>query len=402
MNDTALAFTPSEPGQAAPEGVIPLCVPEIRGNEWQYVKECLDSNWVSSVGPFVDRFEQALADYVGTKCAVACVNGTAALHIALLTAGVLPDDEVLVSALSFIAPANAIRYAGAWPVFIDAEELYWQMDPNRVYDFLHKDCSWSNGSLWNKETKRRVSAILPVHILGHPVDMDPLMELAEKYNLAVIEDATESLGAKYKDRNVGNLGHIACFSFNGNKIITTGGGGMITTNNEAWAAKAKYLTTQAKDDPIEFVHGQIGYNFRLANVLAAIGVGQMELLDEYVAFKRATARKYNEAFARIPSITCMSEAEWAFSTSWLYTILINEDSSGRTSRTVLRDLDRHKIQARPLWQPLNQSPAYAAMPQIKCPTAERLNRLALSLPCSVGLKADQQDSVIRIVSESLA
>lgn len=397
MSNTVLARQ-FEPGAAAGQGVIPLCVPEIRGNEWKYVKECLDDNWVSSVGEFVDRFEHAVADYVGAPYAVACVNGTAALHIALLVAGVLPDDEVLVSALSFIAPANAIRYTGAWPVFIDAEEDYWQMDVNRVAHFLENECEWSNGTLRNRQTKRRVSAILPVHILGHPVDMDPLMELAQRYHLAVIEDATESLGATYRDRSVGRLGHIACFSFNGNKIITTGGGGMIVTDNEAWAKRAKYLTTQAKDDPIEFVHGEIGYNFRLSNLLAAVGVAQMELLSDYVRIKRNIAGKYERAFAGIPSIRCMQQAEWAFSTYWLYTILVADGPTD--SRGLMRDLDQNNVQARPLWQPLNQSPVYAKS-GTQCPVAERLNRLAVSLPCSVGLTDEQQDQVIKSVSRSL-
>ncbi len=233
--------TPFEPGVPSAEGFIPLCVPEIRGNEWKYIKECLDTNWVSSVGAYVNRFEEMVADYVGTNHAVATVNGTSALHVALLVAGIEPDDEVLVSTLTFIAPANAIRYAGAWPLFIDAEPEYWQMSPQNVADFLERECNFQDGEVRNKHTGRRVKAIMPVHILGHPVDMEPILDVARKYNLVVIEDATESLGAKYQGRMVGHLGDIACFSFNGNKILITGGGGMIVTDNEAWARKAQYL-----------------------------------------------------------------------------------------------------------------------------------------------------------------
>jgi perosamine synthetase len=258
MKDSGLASIPFEPGALAPTGTIPLSVPEINGNEWEYVKECLDSNWVSSAGPFVERFEQMVADYVGTQHAVATVNGTAALHLALLVAGVQPDDEVLVPALTFIAPANAVRYAGAWPVFIDAEPAYWQMDAEKVMNFLEHRCAWANGELRNKNTGRRVRGILPVHILGHPCDMDPIVDLARKFRLVVIEDATESLGALYKERMVGHLGDVACFSFNGNKVITTGGGGMIVTDNEAWAERARYLSTQAKDNPVEYIHNEIG------------------------------------------------------------------------------------------------------------------------------------------------
>ena len=217
--------TSFEPGVPMADGGIPLCIPEIRGKEWEYVKQCLDTNFVSSVGPFVDRFERELATYTGAKFGVATSTGTAALHIALLVAGIQPDDEVLVSALTFVAPANAIRYVGAWPVFIDADPDYWQMDPQKAVDFLEKECRWQDGYLWNKATGRRIKAILPVHLLGHPVDMDPILAVARKYKLVVIEDATESLGAKYKNRVVGTLGDISCFSFNGNKLITTGGGG---------------------------------------------------------------------------------------------------------------------------------------------------------------------------------
>ncbi len=260
---------PFEPGGRPGGDVVPLSVPEIRGNEWKYVKECLDTGWVSSVGSYVDRFERAMAGYIGCRRAVATVNGTAALHVALRVAGVEPDDEVLVSDLTFIAPVNAVRYLGAWPVLIDAEPDYWQMDPRQVADFLRRQCGVKQGRWHNKATGRRVRALLPVHILGHPVDMAPLVELAREFDLVVVEDASESLGAKCRQRQVGSLGDIACFSYNGNKLITTGGGGMIVTDNEAWADKAKYLTTQAKDDPLEYVHGEIGYNYRLTNVLAA-------------------------------------------------------------------------------------------------------------------------------------
>jgi perosamine synthetase len=380
-----------------PAGFIPLCVPEIRGNEWTYIKECLDTNFVSSVGPFVDRFERDVAARVGTRYAVACVNGTSALHIALLVTGIQPDDEVLVSTLTFIAPVNAIRYAGAWPVFVDAEPNYWQMDPQKVEDFLTRDCEWVNGELRSKITHRRVRAIMPVHILGHPCDTDPLLELASKYNLIVIEDATESLGAKYKGRVVGHLGDLACLSFNGNKLVTTGGGGMIVTDNEAWARKAKYLTTQAKDDPLEFVHNEIGYNYRLTNIQAALGVAQMEKLDEYIAIKRRIAATYTDAFKDVPGLTPIHEADWAFSVFWMFTILVDEVKYGMDSRALLRRLGANKIQTRPLWQPAHLSPAHHGAYATDCSTAERLNRDALSLPCSVGLKTDDQRRVLDLL-----
>ncbi len=373
---------------------IPLCEPALLGNEWTYVRECLDTGWVSSVGAFVDRFERALADAVGSSFGVATVNGTAALHTALLVAGVEPDDEVLVSALTFIAPANAIRYAGAWPIFVDAEPGSWQMDPARVATFLSRDCIWRDGALWNRLTRRRVRAVLPVHILGHPVDLDPILEVARRYDLPVVEDATESLGATYRGRAVGRLGDIACFSFNGNKLITTGGGGMIVTDRADWAARAKYLTTQAKDDPVEYVHHAVGYNYRLTNLQAALGVAQMERLDQCIAAKRRIAARYAEALDELPGFTPMPEATWAHSVYWLYTILIDRASGGPGSRELLARLAERKVQTRPLWQPLHRSPAHAGSAVLGGEVADQLHRDALSLPCSVGLSAEQQERVI--------
>jgi len=272
------------------------------------------------------------------------------------------------------------------------------MDPQKVVDFLEKECQWRNGALHNKTTGRRVRAVLHVHILGHPCDMDPILEVARKYNLVVIEDATESLGAKYKGRMVGHLGDIACFSFNGNKIITTGGGGMIVTDNEAWAHKAKYLTTQAKDDPVEFIHGEIGYNYRLSNIQAAMGVAQLEQLEAYISAKRRVAATYARALANVPGITLMREAKWAFSIFWVYTVLVDEAQYGMNSRALLREFVARNIQTRPLWQPLHCSPLYASMQATDCSVAERLNREALSLPCSVGLtQADQRCVIDAIV-----
>ncbi|MDX6709489.1 MAG: perosamine synthetase [Blastocatellia bacterium] len=376
---------------------IPLCAPEIRGNEWKYVKECLDTSWVSTVGSFVDRFERALADAVGVKFAVATNSGTAALHVALLVAGVEPDDEVLTSTLTFIAPANAIRYVGAWPVFVDAESQHWQMDPAKVKSFLESQCHWRNGCLYNRHTGRRVKAILPVHILGHPVDLDPIRELARKHDLTVIEDASESLGATYKDRTVGQLGDIACFSFNGNKLITTGGGGMIVTDNEEWAHRARHLSTQAKDDPLEYIHSDIGFNYRLTNVNAAIGVAQIEQLESYLDSKRLIATMYDQAFDAVKGITPMRQAKWARSSFWMYTVLINEVEFGIGSRELMRELAAQNIQTRPLWQPLHLSPAQRNAYATDCSVAEALNRNALSFPCSVGLAAPSQTRVIERV-----
>lgn len=391
----------SNSDEAVPTNTIPLSVPEIRGNEWKYIKECLDTNWVSSVGSFVDRFEGMVANYVGTKHGVATVSGTAALHVALLVAGVQPDDEVLVSNLTFIAPVNAIRYVGAWPVFMDAEPLYWQMDPRKVTDFLEKECRWAQGRLVNKTTGRRIKAVLPVHILGHPCDIDPIMEVAQKYELVVIEDATESLGAKYKKHPVGHLGHIACFSFNGNKLITCGGGGMIVTDNQQWAERARYLTTQAKDDSLEYFHTEIGYNYRLTNIQAAMGVAQMEQVEEFIAKKREIASTYDQVFRELPGITPMPAQLDTDPTFWLYTILLTESTGLDERKSVIWKLNNSGIGARPLWHTIHDLPPYIDCVAYQIEHSVNLYRRAVSLPSSVGLKASELVTSISAVKKSV-
>lgn len=386
------------PRPVAADGVIPLCVPHMAGNEWQYVKECLDTNFVSSAGSFVDRLESELVQRVGSLYAVATTSGTAALHTALLAVGIQPNEEVLVSALSFIAPANAIRYVNAWPTFVDAEPDYWQMDPGRVAHFLEHNCRLIDGHLLNKTTGRRVRAILPVHLLGHPVDMDPILDLAAKYELVVIEDASQSVGALYNDRRVGRLGDIACFSFNGNKIVTGGGGGAIVTDNPRWARTARYLTTQARDDSVEYVHNRVGYNYRPSNLHAAMVCAQLEHLDEHVDAKREIARRYEEGLADVPGIEPMRQAPWARSTFWLYTILIDCETAHTDARELRLMLEGRGIQSRPLWQPLNLSLAHAGGQGFECEVAEKLWNRGLCLPSSVGLTKEDQARVIECIS----
>lgn len=380
--------------------MIPLCVPEIKGNEWKYVKECLDTNWVSSAGPFVGRFEQMTAEYLGAEFAIATASGTAALHVALLVAGVEPEDEVLVSSLSFVAPANAIRYVGAWPVFMDSTSDSWQMDPVKTVEFLNEGCTWKNGELRNLKSGRRVKAVVPVHILGHPVDLDPILDIARKFELAVVEDATESLGSRYKERMVGNLGDIACLSFNGNKMITTGSGGMIVTSDAALAARAKHLTTQAKSDPIEYIHDEIGYNYRLSNIHAAMGCAQMEVLDSYIAAKIQIAGNYAKRLNKIEGIQVPWEMEWASSVYWLYTILVDPDSYGIDSRQLMQELEERGVQTRPLWKPLNELLPYRSCQSYHVEIAPTLYERALSLPCSVGLDLDEQEKVVGAIEQA--
>lgn len=373
---------------------VPLSVPNIAGNEWAYVKECLDTGWVSSVGGFVDRFERGFAEAIGVPYAVACSSGTAALHVALVLAGVGHDDEVIVPALTFIAPANAVRYVGGWPVFVDIDSQYWQIDPARVHRFLSESCTHDDGVTRNRVTGRRVAAILPVHLLGHACDVDALAALARDFNLALIEDATESLGGRYRGQPIGGRSRLAAFSFNGNKIITTGGGGMLVTTDGTLAERAKYLTTQAKDDPGEFIHRAVGFNYRLTNVQAAIGCAQLEQLDRFLERKRAIARGYNEAFCGLSGVTLPGEAPWASSSYWMYTVRIDASVGGVTNREVQAALASAGIESRLLWQPLHRSPAHAASHSEPSPVADVVYDTALTLPSSTGMTDDQQHRVV--------
>lgn len=386
--------------QSPTKEFIPLSVPELKGNEWKYVKECLDTNWVSSAGSFVERFEKNVAQFLGRSQAVACINGTAALHIALLVSGISLNEEVIMPALTFVAPANTILYTGAKPVFIDIDPETWQIDPQKIKDFITKECLWQDSKLINRKTKRIVRAILPVHLLGHPVDMDSILNIAKKFNLIVIADATESLGALYKEQKVGALADISCLSFNGNKIITSGGGGMLVTDNKVLADKAKYLSTQAKDDSLEYIHNEIGYNYRLTNIQAAMGFAQMESLDDFVTKKRTIAKCYSENLKDIKGISFMKEATWAKSNFWLYTILVNPDEYGIDSRSLLNKLKIANIQTRPLWCPLHNLKPFKDSYAYHIEKANKIYQKGLTLPSSVGLTDSQQERVIEAILEN--
>ena len=392
----------SESASVDPSPAIPLAEPLIERESWEKVRECLENGWVSTLGPAVEQLEQAVAHYVGTKYAVATCSGTAALHLALLVEGVRPDDEVLVSDLTFIAPANVVRYIGAWPKFVDAEPEYWQMDPEILGDFLQNSCTSKGGELRNRTTGKRIGAVLPVHVLGHPVNLGEIRRVARKFGLPVVEDATESLGASYSGLRVGSGADIACFSFNGNKIITSGGGGMLVTDDERKAVEARYLASQANDDSVEYIHGKVGYNYRLPVLLAALGCAQMDRLEQFVENKRKIASQYLQLLSAIPGVAFMQEASWAFSTYWLSTILIDERVTGVGSRPMMMYLASKGIQARPLWQPLHLSPAHQDTGQSQCPISEQLHKQALCLPSSVGLTTDQQKRVVEAIHEVLA
>lgn len=373
--------------------LIPNAVPHLAGNEWRYVKECLDTNWVSSAGPFIERFETAVAGYVGVPHAVATVNGTAALHVALLAAGVVPGDEVLVPALTFIATANAVAYCGAQPVFMDSEPASWGIDAGKVGDFLARECVVKDGRVVNRATGRTVRALLPVHLYGHPCDLDPLLELAQRHPLVVVEDSAEALGATYRGRRVGADGLAGCLSFNGNKIITSGGGGMLLTRDEALARRARALTTQARGSALEWVHDEIGFNYRLTNLQAALGLAQLEQIDGFIESKRRTADAYASALAGVPGVSVFREAPWARSTYWMASVLIDERRCADV-RALIRDLNEGGVQARPLWRPLHRQPVFGGAQAYRVEVAERLYARGVSLPCSVGISAEERAAVV--------
>ena len=369
---------------------IPLSIPDLSGNEAAYLAECVETNWVSTAGPFVERFEKMVADYVCASFAVATSTGTSALHVALLVAGVRPGDEVLVSSLTFIAPANAIRYVGAHPVFVDASPNDWQMDTELATDFLKNDCVQRAGEVFNQATGRRVAAILPVHILGSAVEMAPLLEVAAKFGIPVVEDATEGLGARYDGMPVGTLGDIGCYSFNGNKMATCGGGGMIVTANKKWAERARHLTTQAKKDPVESVHDEVGFNYRLTNLQAALGCAQMERIDQFISARRAIAGRYKVFCHATEGAEFMPTPPKVESVNWLSAISL----TSKDRKSVSDGLLKLGIDSRPLWQPLHISPAHKGAAVLGGHIAESIQKSGVCLPSSATLSEREQEEVV--------
>ncbi|MGI9211526.1 MAG: LegC family aminotransferase [Methylococcaceae bacterium] len=363
----------------------PLHEPRFKGNEWAYVKECLDSAWVSSVGGFVDRFESDLARVTGSRYAIAVVNGTAALHIAMKLAGVQTGDEVIVPALSFIATANAISYCGAIPHFVDSEMATFGIDPYALREYLQRIVIRKNNQSINRETNRVIRAVVPVHVLGHPVRIDELVKVAHEFNLIIIEDAAESLGSRWKGQHTGTFGLFGTLSFNGNKTITTGGGGAILTNDESLAQKAKHLTTTAKlPHPWEFDHDDIGYNYRLPNLNAALGCAQLESLPEILKSKRHLHSVYSKAFEGISEITLWSEAIEAESNYWLQTLILDETESHQRD-TILLAANKAGFMSRPLWKLTPQLTPYSGCPKAPLPIAEALLRRVINIPSSAYL-----------------
>lgn len=336
--------------------MVPLHAPYFGGNEKKYLNECIDTTYVSSVGEFVDRFESDVARFTGAKKAVVCVNGTNALHMALLLVGVERNDEVLTQALTFIATCNAISYIGASPVFLDVDKDTMGLSPSAVRAWLEANAEMKKGQCFNKHTGRRVKACVPMHTFGHPVKIDELVVVCQEYGLELVEDAAESIGSYYEGRHTGTFGRVGALSFNGNKTITTGGGGMLLFQEEELGAYAKHLTTQAKvPHRWEFVHDHIGYNYRMPNINAALGCAQLEQIDMILANKRDTAKAYKEFFAQIDGIDFFDEPQGCKSNFWLNAVLLKDKKS---QQAFLEYTNDHGVMTRPIWELMNRLPMF--------------------------------------------
>jgi perosamine synthetase len=358
--------------------VIPLHVPLFIGNEKKYLEECIDTNFVSSVGKFVNRFEEMCASYTGARRAVVCVNGTEALHLSLKLAGVKQNDEVITQPLTFIATVNAITYTGAAPVFVDVGLDTMGLSPRKLEEFINEcGVQKDDGFTYNKKTGKKIAACVPMHTFGHPVRIDEIASICQKFNIALVEDAAESIGSKYKGRHTGTLGKLGVLSFNGNKTITTGGGGMILTMDDELGRLTKHLTTQAKvPHPYEFIHDQIGFNYRMPNINAALGVAQLENLDVLITKKRELAAKYHSFFDAI-GITSFREPENAFSNYWLNTIFLKD----RYERDrFLEFTNANKIMTRPIWRLMNKLPMFENCQTGNLDNSEWLEEKAVNLP----------------------
>jgi dTDP-4-amino-4,6-dideoxygalactose transaminase len=370
---------------------VPLAVPNIGELERRYVLEAVESGFVSSVGPFVSEFERRFADHVGSKHAIACSTGTAAIHIGLILLGVETGDEVVCSDFTFVGSVNPIAYLGARPVLVDSETRTWNLDP----------------ALLTAELDRRAAAGEPmprvvevVHVLGQPADMEPLVDACGRHGIPLLEDAAESLGAtwsagRYAGRHTGTVGAVGCFSFNGNKIATTGGGGMIVTDDDALAARARHLTTQAKVPDVGYLHDEVGYNYRLTNIAAGLGLAQLERLDDFIAAKHRIATRYDEALAGLP-LVLPPRVEGLDATYWLYSVLVPE-SHGRGRDELLEHLNSRGIGARALWRPLHAQPPFATARVVGGSVADGLFERGVSLPCATELTAGDQERVIAAV-----
>ncbi len=377
---------------------IPLSVPHLTGREEEYVVDCIRSNWISSVGDYVARFEKEFAAYVGTPHAVAVMNGTAALHLALLLGGVDAGTDVFVPSLTFVAPVNVVRYAGAHPVFVDVDSDTIGISPQSISTYIEANCETDESGLRNRITGRYIRAIIAVHLYGSVCDLAALSELARCYGLSLIEDAAEAVGCRFGRSHAGVVGDCGCFSFNGNKVLSTGGGGMLVTADERKAARAAHLSTQAKTDPFNYVHDEIGYNYRMTNIQAAIGVAQLEHLDEMLARKRAVFDRYADAFSRLGTVRLLRPQPPVTSNCWL--ALLQIDSSEK--QRFIKSMEAAGIQTRPMWSLAHELPMYTGYPGTDLENSEYFHEHTFCLPCQSGMSESEVDRVVGAVEEFAA
>lgn len=374
--------------------MVLLSGPNIKGNEWKYVKDCLDTGWVSSVGSYVTDFEKQISKYVGSKYAIATSSGTTALHLSLLLSEVKNNDLVLVTNVTFIATLNAIKYVGASPILIDIDENSWQIDLDLLANFLDSKTEIRDDVCVLKSTGQRIKAIVPVHVLGNMCDMNKLVSICKKYNISIVEDAAESLGSSFDGKHSGTFGELGCFSFNGNKIITSGGGGMIVTDNEELAIRAKHLSTQAKADNFEYFHDTIGYNYRLTNVAAAIGLAQLEQLDNFIQKKHFVKDFYIDSLNGFGDIKFQTVEKNVNSNWWLFTI------KTKNQKNLLKSLNENKLQSRPFWIPMNKLPMFKNELYISVEDiSDKVYNNSLSIPCSTNISEKELSMVVDCIKK---
>ena len=370
---------------------IPLSVPNLKGNELKYVTRAVETEWVSTGGQYVNDFEEKIAAYVKSKGAVSCQNGTSGLHIALQVCGVTKEHEVIVPALTFIAAVNPVKYIGAEPIFIDCDDSLC-MDTNKLLEFCEGECSFTEGKLINNKTNKQIKAILVVHVFGNMADMEKIMEVADKFNLKVIEDATEAIGTyytagKYQGKYAGTVGNVGVYSFNGNKIITTGGGGMIVSDDEELLKRAKHLTTQAKSDELYYIHDEIGYNYRMTNLQAALGLAQLEQLEQFIEIKEDNYNLYKEAVEEISGLTILDFKDDIRPNYWLYALYCDEKYPLNRDE-IIKYLLSKKIQSRPIWGLISDQKPYLGSQTYKIEKAKTYLEHIVNIPCSSNLSKE--------------
>ncbi|WP_233879573.1 LegC family aminotransferase [Virgibacillus halodenitrificans] len=381
--------------------MIPLSVPNLKGNELKYVTEAVEAEWVSTGGSFINKFENNLAEYLNVNQAVACQSGTAGLHLALRLAGVKAGEEILVPTLTFIAAVNPVKYMGAAPVFLDCDESLC-IDVDKLEKFCETECTLTEAGLVHNKTGKNIRALVVVHIFGNLADMERLMQVAEKYNLKVIEDATEALGTyytegKYDGKHAGTIGDFGVYSFNGNKIITTGGGGMLIAKQDELANKARYLSTQAKNDDLYYIHDEVGYNYRMTNLQAALGVAQLEQLEGFINTKTANYNLYKDKISGIQGLSIMEFRDGTRPNHWFYSLLIDDEKFGMDRDTLLVKLNAMGVQTRPIWGLIHQQKPYLKNDAYQIETANRSINSILNLPCSSNLTSEEVLQVIETI-----